>query len=283
LIEIREIPTSQSEAVNRLVSEAFGYAKPRNFFEDFPIWSSNQVTRLGAFDGNTLVSHVGIRFVTLQSKSGDTSAALIGGVATDQKYRGQGISSQLLREAIRRIEASNTRWSILWGSEEAFYEKVGFKPCGFQARALIQDLAIDTLDLKANKLQSGLTEKIWQDFLKRKSGVRFEEKDRDWFFRHGSVEWYYFDEPFAYVAYQRGMDLKTTIHEIGGEVSAAQRLLYHIYLKCEIAQVMGSPSTLLKLGFSEKAIYREAMCLARPTFAGEEWKSDFWISGLAAC
>jgi GNAT superfamily N-acetyltransferase len=283
LLEIKEIAVRDAGTLDELVSRAFQYQAPHHFLEDFPIWGTDRALRLGIFEKNQLVSHVGIRFCEMQTSRGFERIALIGAVATHEEHRGKGLSTTLLRDAIQRVEARSCHWSVLWGSEHEFYGRLGFKLEGTQARALISDLAINTAGLQSSPVKAGLTESIFQDFLRRKTGIQFTEADRSWFFSHPTVEWHYLDEPFSYVAYQRGMDLKHMVHEMGGDLRGIQKILYHIYLQCPIAQVMGQTDDLIKLGFPMKAIFEENLCLARPTFAGEKWKPEYWISGLSAC
>ncbi len=277
------IETSRAGLVDELVTRSFGYSSGRRFFEDFPVWGSGGVTRLGLIDQGKLISHVGIRTGDMQTSRGIERVALIGAVATDEKHRGRGFSSFLLQEALRRIDASGCTWSLLWGSEHEFYGKQGFRLEGTQWRFLISDLSIPVSGLQSNPPLEGLNEKIWSDLLARKSGIRFLAGDRDWVFAHRSVRWLSFSNPFCYVAYERGMDLKHIVHETGGDPAGIQKLLYYLYLECPIAQIIGTQSDLERMGFKTADGYRENLCLARPLKKGSPWNPEFWVSGLSAC
>jgi len=278
------IETSRAGLVDDLVSRSFGYPPGKRFFDDFPVWgSSGSVSRLGLIDQGKLISHVGIRMGEMQTSRGIERIALIGAVATEEQYRGRGFSSFLLQEALRKIDASGCTWSLLWGSEHDFYGKQGFQLQGTQWRFLISDLSITVSGLQSTPPSEGLNEKIWSDLLSRKTGVRFHGIDREWVFAHRSVRWLSFAEPFSYVAYERGMDLKHIVHETGGDPSGIQRLLYYLYLECPIAQIIGTQGELERLGFKTADGYREHLCLARPLQAGARWNPEFWVSGLSAC
>lgn len=190
----------------------------------------------------------------------------------------------MLQEALRRIDADGCDWSLLWGSEHDFYGKQGFRLEGTQWRFLISDLSIPVQGLLHSEPPGeGLSERIWSDLLSRKTGIRFRPEDRDWVFSHRTVRWLWLPEPFSYVAYERGMDLKHIVHESGGDPAGIQRLLYHLYLECPIAQIIGTRPELERLGFKADEGYREHLCLARPRVAGTRWNPDFWVSGLSAC
>ncbi len=276
------LETSRAGLVDELVTRSFGYPSGRRFFEDFPVWNSPGVERLALLDQGRLISHVGIRTCEMMTPKGTESIAIIGAVATDENHRGRGFSTFLLQEALRRIDAKGCTWTLLWGSEHEFYGKLGFRLEGTQWRFLISDLSIPTPGLQATRPDEGLHERIWSDLLSRKSGIRFQPSDRSWVFAHRSVRWLSFAEPFSYVAYERGMDLKHIVHEAGGDPAGIQRLLYHLYLECPIAQIIGTEYDLERLGFKSSEGYREHLCLARPRSAGARWNPEFWVSGLSA-
>ena len=282
-MEVREISSTHSHLVNALVSRAFGYQEPHMFFHDFPIWASSQVVRLGNFQGETLLSHVGIRFTEMMIEKRKIPVALIGAVATDEKFRGKGLSTQLLKFALQKIDAAKAEWSFLWGSEHEFYGKLGFRLKGVQGRGLLANLALDPTALLVDSIKTGFTETIFQALLKPVNGIPIQEKDRDWVFKHKTVKWFYLDEPFAFVAYERGMDLKHIIHEMGGDQRSLEKLLYALYVHDTEAQVMGTPEALQSLGFQKNQFLSEYLCLARPLDSNSTWDSRFWISGLSAC
>ena len=281
-VEIREISAADSQLVDALVNRAFDYPNGSHFLQDFPIWKSPSALRLGVFEGQTLFSHVGVRFTHLKTSHGLVPVALIGGVATDSAHRGKGYSTTLLKEALARIDARGAEWTLLWGSEHEFYQKLGFTPQGIQARALIQDLAISPKGLKNETPKTGLTPTLFTDFTRRTSGVEFTAQDRDWFFEHKTVEWFYLEHPFAYVAYQRGLDLKNIVHETGGNLEGIQKLLFWVYQKNPHAEILARPAQLLGLGFNPGTWFEEPLCLARPRSRDLKWDPEFWVSGLGA-
>ena len=281
-VEIREIPVTEAGLVDALVTRSFSYPSGGRYFQDFPIWNSDRVIRLGAFSGAKLLSHVGIRFAGLKVPGATVPAAFIGGVATDSTHRGQGHSTRLLKEALTRIDATPAEWTILWGSEHEFYARLGFSPSGTQARALIADLSVSPRDLNLQAPKSGLTEAIFADLIERRDGVAFDAGDRSWVFAHQTVEWLCLEKPFAYVAFQRGLDLHNVVHETGGDLDGIKKLLFHVFQRNPNAEILSRPSTLIALGFESSSWFEEPLCLARPKRAGMKWNPAFWISGIGA-
>lgn len=292
-MEMRMIDESNARLVNDLVSDAFQYEAPHRFFHDFPVWGSSRVLRLGLFEGSELLSHVGIRFCVMNTAAISAAAtnprsaekhkvAIIGAVATLESKRGMGLSSKLLTEALRIIDEAGCSWSFLWGSEHAFYGKFGFSLQGVQARAALKEWSVDPKDIVTKDIKSGMTESIFQSLLKRKNGISFLEEDREWVFKHKTVKWYSIENPFAFVAFERGMDLKHMIHEIGGDQRALEKILYALFNDDADAEIIGSEAELIQLGFDEGKLLLEHLCLARPKNPSQKWNSAFWISGLSA-
>jgi predicted N-acetyltransferase YhbS len=271
-----------TQKINQLVSKAFGYQPPHQFFDDFPIWSSNQVLNLGIFDGEKLVSHVGIHFAEIFATVGKCPVALIGAVATDEAYRGKGLSSALMKEALRVADERKCDWTFLWGSEHEFYQKMGFYLAGSQCRVLLATLP-GVLTHREPKIKTGITEEIFKYLLHRKTGMVLKPEDREWFFAHKTVKWFYLEEPFAFVAFERGLDLGHLVHEWGGDEDQIKTLLSHVLSYDPQAQILGAYDELVKMGAEELSMVEEFLCLARPGNAEVEWDDLFWISGLNAC
>jgi predicted N-acetyltransferase YhbS len=230
---IEEISISDAAVVNSLVSRAFQYQAPHSFFDDFPVWASDQVTRLGIYDDENLISHVGFRLAEMRSSRGIKKIALIGAVATDEKYRGKGHSTTLLKEAIKRIEAAKCEWSILWGSEHEFYAKLGFELAGVQARAPLSSFEFPLSGLTDSTIKKGLNEAIFKLLCSTQEGIVLKEKDRTWLFAHKTVQWFSVDHPFAFVGYERGMDLKNIVHDMAAIFEACKRSCFKFILKTQ--------------------------------------------------
>ncbi len=286
-IRIAEVPLDDTEKINLLVSESFGYSAPHSFFDDFPVWKSKDVIRIGGYSQEKLVSHVGIQFRSLKSSIGVEKVALIGAVATDRFHRGQGHSTLLMKNALERVDQAGLNWSILWGSEHAFYSKFGFQLTGTQARARISELFSQGFAEKIpsplkQEPQSEFTPAILKEFLTRTKGIEFTADDEEWLSRQRSVKWLSLANPFSFVAFERGMDLQGIVHEFGGEPAGVRELLYQVLQMNQESQIIGTPRDLLRLGFTNDCLTIEGLCLARSRDPSISWNEEFWISGLSA-
>jgi len=282
MIKTQELTDQHLSDVNRLVSRAFGYSGSHTYFDDFPIWKSHQVVRLGILHEQTLISHVGIHFAEIRGTSGTVPVALIGAVATDENHRGHGYSSTLMKEAIRQIEEKGCEWIFLWGSEHEFYEKLGFLLAGSQSRVLLASLP-EVETHRHVQIKTGLTETIFEFLKNRETGVVLKDADREWYFSHSTVKWFYLENPFAFVAFERGMDLPHLVHEWGGDPAQLKTLLSHVLSFDPQAQLLGTHDDLIRLGAEPSNLIEEFLCLARPCQPSALWDERFWISGLNAC
>ena len=283
-ITFREVSARDTGQVDDLVSESFGYSPPHRYFDDFPVWSAPGVLRLGGYSGNRLVSHVGIHFRNVRSGGTRTPVALIGAVATLESFRGRGLVSSLMRLALSKADLAGCTWSLLWGSEHDFYAKFGFKLSGTQARARLATLSpagFRTFNPNL-EIHSGLCQGILDDFQNRTTGIEFTPSDREWLARQTTVTWESIKEPFAFIGYGRGMDLKGMVHETGGDPAGIRELLIRLMNRNPEAEMIGAEHELLGLGFKSETLVLEGLCLARPRNDTIEWNQDFWISGLGA-
>ncbi len=285
LSPIRELTDLEISNLNQLVSDAFGYRFPHRFFDDFPIWKSHQVRRFGVFSGNQLVAHAGIRFCEMQTLDGrKVPIAMIGAVATDEKFRGQGLSSKILEKLCQLSEEHQCDWTILWGAEHDFYRRFGFELQGDQFQGALQDLE----NLPENtipRIKRGWDQRIFEFLSKEKTGILLRPEDQEWVSNHTTVNWFYQEEPFAFVGYERGLDLPHMVHEYGGDEKGMKLLFAYLLSLNSEATVLGTKSKLLSLGFQEDHLQDEFLCLARP-HSGKpnlQWEDSFWVQGLSAC
>ena len=280
---IIEIALAEAHQVNLLVSDAFQYEAPQTFFHDFPVWNSDQSVRLGIFEAGQLVSHVGYRIAEMRNAKGTEKVAFIGAVATRASHRARGLSSQLLTEAIKRIDGAHCTWTYLWGSEHAFYAKFGFELAGVQARAPLAKLSFPLKDLAATAIDHGFNDRIFSALITAREGIVLSERDRGWLAAHRSVRWFSIEKPFAFAAFERGLDLKHMVHELGGDLRSLEKILFHVYAQDPAAELIAQESALVSVGFEQKDLLREFLCLARPSKKNAVWKDEFWISGISAC
>jgi len=81
------------------------------------------------------IVHANILYREFADTDGQTwKAALIGNVATDLAFRGQGLQKQLFTYLEDLARRRNTDILVLWSDLESFYEKLGFCQFGMEVR-----------------------------------------------------------------------------------------------------------------------------------------------------
>jgi hypothetical protein len=158
--------------------------------------------------------------------------AIVGAVATEERFRGQGHS----RQALERIElaacGAGAEGLILWSDQEEFYAKAGFTRVGRQ-----QIYALGAMKEPAS-LAPGRAVFGWDETLVRalyeKHPMRLDRPDSYWkaisdITSCTRVQWC---DPagrvLAYLAYDRGHDLQGIVHEWGGEADALLSLVWTV-------------------------------------------------------
>lgn len=273
-----------------LLNRAFQVPADRLFFDDFPIWdeavvpSSDTLVRLGVFTADRkLAASAGARMAQL---SGGLPVALIGGVATDEAYRGLGLASNLVSVAVEWAQTRGATAIFLWGSEHSLYQRLGFELMGEQVMIPLSSLPSQS---PSGNLRQGWNPALFDLMRQRRGGLILQPGDLRWISAHRGVSWYWCgreDSPDAYLALGRGIDLPGIIHEWGGKKESLRELLIAVREKHPGASLLGCPEILDSFGIASKDIPREFVCLSRflePERASQAFaRSPFWIWGLDA-
>jgi len=76
-----------------------------------------------------IVAHVGVYPMKFVTPGGRVTAGGIGTVCTDGKFRGKGLMTDLMGEAVRWMKGEDMPLSILWGNRYR-YRRFGWEPAG---------------------------------------------------------------------------------------------------------------------------------------------------------
>ena len=133
IFPLSEKPSCYEKAV-KLIEKSFEYKKPFSFETDFAplIDKSNHKNCFIYIDENeNVLAHIGVkeREITLQGKT--FSVCLLGGIAVDEKRRGEGLFQTLLQDVLAE-KRSDTTFFLLWSNLEKLYNKFGFHLAGTQ-------------------------------------------------------------------------------------------------------------------------------------------------------
>jgi len=254
-----------------LLDRAFPVPAGAHFFDDFPIWdeeivpSGGAVLRLGAFEGEKLLSCAAIRVAELKipGSTKRLACAVIGAVATAEDARGQGHASLLVEELERAARQERVSLLLLWGSEHSMYRRLGFELCGRQAVARLARLPVGT-GTAAAAVRTGWVDGLWGCLARRDDGLALTAADRAWVGAHRNVEWFWTGsaaDPSAWAAIGRGIDLGGYVHEWGGDPAALMEVLGAVQARHPQALVLGSERGIQALGLEPDAV--EGLCLAK--------------------
>jgi GNAT superfamily N-acetyltransferase len=259
---------------SRLVDGGFGVVAPARFLDDFPIWDEQlgpgdeRLVRIGVWEGPELVTSTGVRLAEMRVPAGSMKVALIGAVATAESHRGRGLASRTVSLACEWARERGAVMALLWGSETALYERLGFELCGMQVRAPLAELDLGPKpDFSQLILGRGWIGSLMGCLRMRGSGLRVSESDERWLEAHRNVQWYWLGDPEApqaYAAVGRGIDLVGMVHEWGGESPEALKTLLHLVrMENPDAQLLSSPGLLGAWGLGTPRAEVEFLCMAR--------------------
>jgi len=271
-VEVRPIDEpARGGELEALLNASFKVPLGSSYFDDFPVWDpvhAADIVRLGAFtlDGK-LTSAACLRFAKIRGQTREIPVGILGSVATGEAWRGKGYASLVLEDLIKGADRRGLEAIFLWGSEHSLYERFGFGLCGIQGRAPIAQLPRAALSTQL-KLRTGWHPVISNLLRLRSGGLLLSERDLAWIGAHKNIAWYWItganNEPLAFAAYGKGIDLPGMIHEWGAKTQNDFRALLTAMVAYHgQAEILGPPAALRDLGFPDNAITQEHLCLAR--------------------
>jgi predicted GNAT family N-acyltransferase len=274
----------------KLLDCTFPVPKGSHFFDDFPVWNSKlkvlRILRLGVFHGTELVSSAAVRMAELKGPNNTPlPVAILGAVATHPDWRGKGFASQTVNAAVEWARGEKAELVMLWGSEHALYQRLGFHLCGEQIQIPLNHVKLK-VPLK-EQVSSGWNRAIFSRMKQRAGGLVLQDNDQIWIEAHRNVEWYYTgpsENPTAYAGYGRGIDLNGMVHEWGGKPDSLFTLLKYLREKNPTSVLLASPKQLGSLGIPYEPTQIEYLCMAKSlnsNFTLTDLKG-LWVWGLDA-
>jgi hypothetical protein len=228
-----------------------------------------------------LVSTVGLRSGRLRALDGKSyEVEMMGAVATHSAFRGRGYAAHLIEAAVQEVKRSEVDAIVLWdSSQSALYRRLGFNSFREEYLFRLSDFFLKPRKKAEWKLRSGWNDKIFQAVLDRRSGLRYEHRDLEWYSRHRHTRWYWVEEKglcVAWCAVNRGIDLNGIVHEWHGAGDCLQYLLSEVSVLEPGALLMGPEPPEAGLSFE-----KTAQGLILPLRADLDW-SKWWFWGLDA-
>ena len=234
--ELETRPCSQNDLKSwgEFLDKNFGYAPPNSYAVDFaPLFEASALQRSClVFNEKQIVSSATLYPVTVVTPAKVLQLAIIGAVATDEGFRGQGLSTQVLAWLEESARALKMDGIVLWSDKTEFYAKSGFAPAGKQLIISLEQLPKPTsmapgapvygwdwaqvrILYTRHRMRVARTEEHWKAIERIKSCTRIQ-----WVDASGRVQ--------AYLGFDRGRDMNGIIHEWGGDKSALHCLLWTV-------------------------------------------------------
>lgn len=236
ITNLKESPTYFEKTLT-LIEKSFHYQEENSFKRDFaPLIdeSNHQNCFIMINEQDEVIAHIGAKdkFLTLDRM--DFPITMLGGIAVDEKFRGEGHFQTLLQDVMAE-KRSDTTLFLLWSDMEKLYNKFGFHLCGTQFEYFreseeshfvktkyylltdIEKKEIQTLykeSFAKRYLTLNRNENDWKTIEKLTSADLFVKK------HNGRIQDYYFmnkgqDLPGVIYEYGTKGEMKELIEEIG--------------------------------------------------------------------
>lgn len=226
IFPLKEKP-SCFEATLKLIERAFQYKREFSFKTDFAplVDESNHHNCFIYLDENeNVLAHIGTKDVRILVDGNEHVLTFLGGIAVDEKSRGQGVFQELFQDVLAE-KRSDCALFLLWSDLEKLYNKFGFHLCGTQIeisknsnqsspyvktkyKSLNEDEKKQIQNLYDNSFRKTYVSAVrdssaWELIEKIESADLFVQKNR------GLIESYYFQN--------KGQDLPDVIYEYGSK------------------------------------------------------------------
>ncbi|MDZ4678753.1 MAG: GNAT family N-acetyltransferase [Oligoflexia bacterium] len=184
-------------------------------------------------DENGILSHAVIKPTIVKTRRGLFKVGCLGSVVTQEAYRNQGLSQNVLNDCVSAIQAQGCDIAILWTNQYDFYRKMGFELAGSEVSLLIDR----PLNLGATKYKIIQNNRVDAQVLFRLysqhtvSSIRTLEDFEKYLRIPNSrlyTAWNAEGKVEAFAVEGKGVDLQGYIHEWGGSVDALLALINHI-------------------------------------------------------
>jgi predicted N-acetyltransferase YhbS len=211
-------------ATLKLIEESFHYQAPHAFQIDFaPLM--REANRHNCYilvnEKEEILAHLGVALRKLTVRGKDHTIAMLGGIAVDEKARGQGHFSSLMRHVMSEYK-SEVAYFILWSELEKLYQKFGFYLCGKQyeqAKRIGQGDFTQTHYYRLNSQQKKNIKSLYEEsFSSLYATLQRGPADWEALEQVTSADLYYREDQSGICEYflmNKGQDLPGIIYEYG--------------------------------------------------------------------
>lgn len=188
-------------------------------FGDYPGGQSLYVESQGR-----VVSHVAYLTRVFRHPLFHFKVGLIGSVVTSEAFRGHGIASSLLREALLQLKNNGCLFAVLWAENSEFYRPLGFERAGWEQSLRFAASEIADADLNETVVAFDPrvhTEGIWRLYRQHSLTVDRSLQEFKRLCRIPNTRIFVtenHDSVSSYIVIHKGLDFENYIHEWGGKL-----------------------------------------------------------------
>ncbi|HPI41240.1 MAG TPA: GNAT family N-acetyltransferase [Pseudobdellovibrionaceae bacterium] len=180
-----------------------------------------------------VLSHAVLKPVIVKTPQVIFKVATIGSVVTDEEFRGQGYSSQIIQECLRNAENQHCDVAVLWTNLYDFYRKHGFELAGSEISFEIEDsFTYPSLDLKFSQENKISPEALYRLYSQHAVNTCRTIEDFQKYLKipntHVYTAWKTDGTLAAYAIEGKGIDLTGYIHEWSGGTQELLALISYI-------------------------------------------------------
>ncbi|MGE3609447.1 MAG: GNAT family N-acetyltransferase [Bacteriovoracaceae bacterium] len=225
IITLKQDPSYFQKTI-KLIEESFKYHAPFTFTEDFAplIDESNFKNCFIMIDeSENVIAHIGVKDKEIEINNHKFTVSLLGGIAVDEKHRGEGLFQDLFTEVISE-KRDDCALFILWSDIEKLYKKFGFYLCGNQFEVSQAEDSKSFLEVKYYQLTSeekAEIQKLYEQSFAN-NYLTFKRSASDWEIieKIKSADLYIKKDAgkiYQYFFMNKGQDLGGVIYEYGGD------------------------------------------------------------------
>lgn len=174
-----------------------------------------------------VISHVGLMKKRFKHPKFQMEIGLIGSVVTRKENRGEGLASQLVQEALKRLKNNGCTLALLWSNQSDFYLPLGFHRAGNE-----WDFRISVEKARTSKTCCRLLNKekdikaLWRLYQARTAKLERSLEEMTALVNIPLTQIYVTeqdDQIDSYIAINKGADFTHYIHEWGGSIEAVKK------------------------------------------------------------
>ena len=198
---------------------------------------------------NRVVSHVGHMAREFQHALFRFRFGMLGSVITDHRFRGMGMASSLLREALQELRRKGAILALLWSEHTEFYLPLGFHRAGRETDLRFAPERMPEQTGTVREFETQDLTSLWRLYQRHSLKIDRSLEELRALCRIPRTRIFVTERNgilTSYLAVNKGADFEGYIHEWGGELQDLQRNIAHCqrYLLPEIKLTLIAPASV---------------------------------------